>query len=116
KRQPHEAPMRRAHSLIAKHRHSALVVLDHYEIRGDFMSKGTVDPMLVLHADSPPFFPIVSPDIYLGTIGETVYSNVAIVNKAKVSLFHYDRRRSAEGSAVHPTTQLHDFVELVHST
>jgi hypothetical protein len=116
KRQPHEAPMRRAHSLIAKHRHSALVVLDHYEIRGDFMSRGAVDPMLVLHSDSPAFFPIVSPDIYLGRIGETVYSNVAIVNKAKVSLFHYDRPRSAEGSAVHPTTQLRDFVELVHST
>ena len=110
KRQPHEAPMRRAHSLITKDRHVAMVVLDHYEIRGDFMSKGAVDPMLVLHADSPAFFPIVSPDIYLGTIGETVYSNVAIVNKAKVSLFHYDRPRTAEESAPRPKTQLRDFV------
>lgn len=112
KRQPHEAPMRRGHSLTTKDRHVALVVLDHYEIHGDFMSKGPVDPMFVLHSDAPPFFPIVSPDIYLGTMGKTVYSNVAFVNKAKVSLFHYDRPRSAEESAAHRMTQLRDFVGL----
>jgi hypothetical protein len=110
KRQPHEAPMRRAHSLISKDRHAALVVLDHYEIHGEFMAKGVIDPMLVLHPNSPQFFPIVSPDIYLGTIGETVYSNVAFVNKAKVSLFHYDRPKRPEEPALHCVAQLRDFV------
>jgi hypothetical protein len=112
KRQPHEAPMRRAHSLISKDRHAALVVLDHYEIHGEFMAKGVIDPMLVLHPNSPQFFPIVSPDIYLGTIGETVYSSVAFVNKAKVSLFHYDRPKSAAEPLRGPFTQLRDFVGL----
>jgi len=110
KRQPHEAPMRRAHSLIAKDQHHAMVVLDHYEIHGDFMSKGAIDPMVVLHPQSAPFFPIVSPDIFLSPIGETIYSNVALVNKAKVSLFHYERPRCAEEPAAHPMSELRDFV------
>jgi hypothetical protein len=110
KRQPHEAPLRRAHSLIAKDQHHALVVLDHYEIHGDFMSKGVIEPMVVLHEQSPPFFPIVSPDIYLSTIGETVCSNVALINRAKVSLFHYERPRTTEHPAPHPMAELRDFV------
>jgi len=90
KAQQHEAPMRRAHSLVAKRRHSALIVLDDCEIRGAYMSKGVIDPMVVLHQDSPPFFAIVSPNIYLDENDKMVFANAAFVNKAKVVLFHYE--------------------------
>src|SRR5262245_17038236 len=42
KSEPHEAPIRRKHSLVAKDRYSALVVLDHCEIRGTFVAKGAI--------------------------------------------------------------------------
>jgi len=95
KAQHHEAPMRRAHAMVAKRRHSALIVLDHCEIRGAYMSKGVIDPMQVLHEDSPQFFAVVSPNVYQGADDKMVFANAALINKAKVVLFHYEAQTAS---------------------
>jgi len=112
KSDPHEAPIRRKHSLVAKDRHSAFVVLDDYEIRGTFEAKGLIDPKLVLHQDASTFFAVVSPTINHGASKWTVSAGVAFVNKTKVSLFHYERPRSTDEPIALPMTQLREFVGL----
>jgi hypothetical protein len=115
KSEPHEAPIRRKHSLVAKDRYSALVVLDHYEIRGTFVAKGAIEPKMVLRNDASDFFAIVSPTINWGGNKGAVSAGVAFVNKAKVSLFHYGFEKSASQPVTLPMTQFSDSTGFVPS-
>jgi hypothetical protein len=115
KSETHEAPVRRRHALVAKDRYSAFVTLAHYEIRGKFVAKGTVDPKVVLHQDASAFFAIVSPTINWGGSTRPVSAGVAFVNRAKVSLFHYGSERSASPPITLPMTQFRDSTEFAPS-
>jgi hypothetical protein len=115
KSEPHESPIRRKHSLVAKNRYSAFVVLNHYEIRGTFVAKGAIDLKLILHQDASAFFAVVSPTINWGENNRTVSASVALVNKTKVSLFHYGFEKRASQSVTLPMTQFRDSTDFVPS-
>lgn len=92
----HEAPLQRKYALVEKDAHTAFVLFDDHELRGQILLGRAVDPILLLGTTASNFFPIVS-----ATIASThrdapqLTANVVFVNKHKVATLHINQRVNA---------------------
>lgn len=83
----HEAPEKRRFAFVEKRKNRALVIAQNYEIRGILSLKGTQEAVAALGQELSSYFPLVNASIRHAPSNQALDVQVAIVNKAFVSLF-----------------------------
>ncbi len=87
----HEAPQKRADTLVSRNTHSAFVVVGGYDVAGTVHLRGHADGVNILTLDFARFFPISDAVVtYGGDQRQPIAAKVAIVNRDFVSLFHVE--------------------------
>ncbi len=88
----HEAPVRRHHTRVEKELHEALVLVGDYEIRGTLMLRKSSDLIAALNRELSNFFPVITPRLSIvSTDKGPIAAGLAIVNKSRISLLHFQR-------------------------
>jgi hypothetical protein len=89
----HEAPMRRTYAVVAKQPRAALILLGDYEIRGQFMIKGSFDGLPTLCQEPIAYFPVTRARLSRVTGADTPFSaGVALINGLKTRLLQLERQ------------------------
>lgn len=88
----HEAPVRRQHTWVEKELHEALLLVGDYEIRGTLMLRKSSDVVTAVNRELSNFFPVTTARLStVNTAKGPIAAGLAIVNKSRISLLHFQR-------------------------
>jgi len=88
----HEAPQKRANTLMLRSTHSAFVVVSGYDVAGTVHLRGNADGVNALTLDFARFFPVSNAVVtYGGDERARITAKVAIANRDFVSLLHIEK-------------------------
>ncbi len=87
----HEAEERRRFSAIDKSRHTALAIVDGFEIRGEMHLEGAPDAERALSGELDTFFAITDATLFHPSSGHREEAQVVMPNKADLAFLHIER-------------------------